>query len=199
MNTDYTPNSHKYKEEQATNATRKKVDKVVKGRVKTRKKSELVKLKDAFISEDASSVKSYILNDLIIPTVKRTIVDAIKNSAEMIFLGRITGNSTTGSNHIRYSEFSRRNNTSRGTRMVGYDFEDVVFEYKEDAEEVLQRMDDLIETVGLVSVADYLDLAGETCTFTDNNYGWTSLRTARIVRVGADGFAIDLPKAMPIN
>ena len=61
MDMDYKPNSHKYKEEQKNlPAERKKVEKVVTGKVKTKKKSEASKLKDVFISEDVSNVKSYI-------------------------------------------------------------------------------------------------------------------------------------------
>ena len=56
----YTPNSHKYKAEQKQTAEEKKIEKVVSGTVKTKKKSEIKKLTDVFVSEDASNVKSYI-------------------------------------------------------------------------------------------------------------------------------------------
>ena len=43
----------------------KKVEKVVKGTVKKKKKSEVSKFKDVFISEDANSVKNYIFMDVL--------------------------------------------------------------------------------------------------------------------------------------
>ena len=47
---DYKPNSHKSREEQQTaKASEKKVEKVVSGSVKARKKSELQKIADVFI------------------------------------------------------------------------------------------------------------------------------------------------------
>ena len=53
---DYKPNSHKYKAEQAAKASEeKKVEKVVKGTVKTKKKGEISKFKELLISEDAVS------------------------------------------------------------------------------------------------------------------------------------------------
>ena len=67
-----------------------------------------------------------------------------------------------------------------------------------EAEKVLQSMDDLIDTYGIVSVADYYDLVDVTSQYTDNHYGWTDIRNARVVRV-SDGYMIKLPKALPIN
>ena len=40
---------------------KKDVKKVVKGKVNVKKKNDLAKVKDVFIAEDASKVKSYIL------------------------------------------------------------------------------------------------------------------------------------------
>ena len=62
----YKPNSNKIKSEQKE-TQEKKIEKVVQGTVKTKKKNELSKFKEAFISEDARNVKTYILTDVIIP------------------------------------------------------------------------------------------------------------------------------------
>jgi hypothetical protein len=59
-------------------------------------------------------------------------------------------------------------------------------------------MDELIETYGLVRVADLYDLVGITGNYTDNKYGWMNIRNADIVRV-RDGYMIKLPRAMPID
>ena len=62
---DYKPNSNKYKRDQKdTTKERKKVDKVVTGKVKVKKKSEMSKFKDVFIADDVSNVKSYILMEI---------------------------------------------------------------------------------------------------------------------------------------
>ena len=92
MDMDYKPNSHKYKEEQKNLSTdRKKVEKVVTGKVKTKKKSEASKLKDVFISEDVSNVKSYILMDVLIPAAKKAISDIVSNGIDMILYGETRG------------------------------------------------------------------------------------------------------------
>ena len=59
-------------------------------------------------------------------------------------------------------------------------------------------MDELIDTYKLVSVADLKDLVGITGNYTDNRYGWTSIRSAEVVRV-RDGYTIKMPRPMPID
>lgn len=68
---DYRSNSHKAKAE-AKEAAEKKVDKVVTGNVKRKKKSEVSKFKDVFISEDVSNVKSYIFLDVLVPADQKS-------------------------------------------------------------------------------------------------------------------------------
>ena len=59
MNEEYKSNSHRSKEGKTEALTdRKKVEKVVHGRVRTKPKSGISKITDIFISEDAANVKS---------------------------------------------------------------------------------------------------------------------------------------------
>ena len=87
----YTPNSHKYKEEQKQKKEqpeKKKVEQVISGKAKIMKKSEAAKLTEKIIStEDVGNLKSYLLEDVIIPTIRNTIWDAITNSLDMILFG----------------------------------------------------------------------------------------------------------------
>ena len=59
-------------------------------------------------------------------------------------------------------------------------------------------MDELVDTYGVVRVADLYDLVGKTGDYTDNKYGWTNIRNAEIVRV-REGYWIKMPRAMPID
>ena len=58
------PNSHKYKEEQKQEA---KKEKVISGSASRKKKSEVSKLANSIISEDANNIRNYILDDVLIP------------------------------------------------------------------------------------------------------------------------------------
>ena len=202
---DYKPNSNRYKKEQNNApAERKRVEKVVTGKVRTKKKSEISKLKDTFISEDVSNVKSYIVMDVLIPAAKKAISDIVRDGIDMILYGdtRGRGGSSSGASYVSYRSYSdrdRRDDRRESSRTrVGYDYDDIILESRVEAEEVLQRMDELIETYGIVSVADLYDLVGKSCNYTDNKYGWTNIRNAEPVRV-RDGYLLKMPKAGPIN
>ena len=198
---DYKPNSHRSKVEQKSVPTeRKKVERVVKGKVKTKKKSEVSKFKDVFISEDVRNVKSYIFMDVLVPAIKKAFSDIVKDGVDMMLYGETKPRKSGSASYVSYRDYSsrdRRDGRRNRSRSV-YDIDDIVIDNRGEAEEVLERMDELIDTYGIVSVADYYDLVGETCAYTDNKYGWTTLRTAEVVRVG-DGYKISLPRPKPID
>ena len=201
---EYKPNSHRYKEGKTTEAPEKKeIKKVVSGPVRTKKKSEISKFADVFISEDVANVKSYILMDVLVPAFKKAISDIVTNGIDMILYGESgRRKSSSSASYVSYRNYSDRrddrNHIDGSSVRARYNYDDVVLTSRPDAEEVLTRMDELIDTYGMVSVADMYDLVGKTCQYTDNNYGWTNLRTAEIVRV-RDGYINKLPKALPIK
>lgn len=197
---DYKPNSHRSKE--APPVKEKKVEKVVQGAVKTRKKNGLEKAKSVFISDDAANIKNYVVMDVLIPAMKKAISDIVTNGIEMILYGetgRTKRSSPAGS--VSYRNYYDRRDDDRRTyktpTRVGYSIDDIVLETRGDAEDVLSRMDELVDTYGVVSVADMYEMVGITGNYTDNKYGWTNIRNARPVRV-RDGYLLDLPKPQPI-
>lgn len=197
---DYKPNSHRSKE--APPVKEKKVEKVVQGAVKTRKKNGLEKAKSVFISDDAANIKNYVVMDVLIPAMKKAISDIVTNGIEMILYGetgRTKRSSPAGS--VSYRNYYDRRDDDRRTyktpTRVGYSIDDIVLETRGDAEDVLSRMDELVDMYGIVSVADMYEMVGITGNYTDNKYGWTNIRNARPVRV-RDGYLLDLPKPQPI-
>ena len=203
---DYKPNSHKYREGQnGSSDDKKKVEKIVKGTVKTKKKSELSKFAGSIISEEANNVGSYIIGEVLIPTICKTIVDIISDSVNMIFLGktgsRRNDSRSTNTHYVSYRSYSdsrddRRYDNSRS--LAGYSYDDIVLGSRAEAEEVLLAMGDLLDTYNVVRVADLYDLVGVTGRYTDNDYGWTNLRDADVKRV-SDGWLLKLPRATAIR
>lgn len=194
----YQANSHKAKAEKQA-VEKRKVEKVVKGRVKVKKKGELGKFAGMFISEDAGDVKSYILLDVIIPLIKKGITETV----DMILYGGSGSGSRNGSSKISYSSYYDRRDSDRRAahstvRTGRYDFDSIVLESRGEAEEVLDRLCELIDTYKVASVADLYDLVGVDFEYTDNKYGWTNLRNAEVMRV-RDGYTLKLPKALPID
>lgn len=199
------PNSHKYKEENKDVKKNevKKVEKVVSGTVKTKKKSEIHKFTDVFISEDAANVKNYILMDVLVPAVKKAISDIVRDGIDMILYGGTGRSKSSGpSNYVSYSRYSDRDRRDdhrySDTRRAGYYHDDIIVQTRGEAEDVLARMDELIDMYGQVTVADLYDLVGISGNYTDNRYGWTNIRNAEPVRV-RDGYLLKMPKVGPLR
>lgn len=200
---EFKPNPPKSQKENTEVVPEKKVEKVISGTAKTKKKTGITKLADIFIEDDVNSVKSYIVGDVVIPTIKKTIYDVITGSLDMFFFGGTGGGKARSTadkvSYRNYTSYSSKRDTRPTTRSVrGYDYDEVVLDSRGEAEEVLARMDELVATYGLVSVADFYDLVGITCQYTDNKYGWTNIRNAQVMRV-RDGYMIKMPKAMPLD
>ena len=197
-------NSHKARDEKKASATEeKRVEKVVRGKVKTQKNNKR-KLADLFISEDAGNVKNYIFLDVIIPAVKKAIYDLVVGTLDMsLYGGRGGGGRRSTADKVSYRDYnsvSRRDTRSYESARTtsGYSYDDIVLETRGEAEAVLSRMDEIMEEYEIVRVADLYDLVGITGEHTDNKYGWTNIRNAKIVRV-RDGWKIEMPRALPIR
>lgn len=191
---DYKPNSNKYRSEQKKERE-KRTEKIVQGNVRRKKKSEVSKLKDEFISEYVEDVKSYIWMDVVVPTIKNTIADVVN-----MFLFGDTSKRSKNHHTVSYNSYSSGKSGSNNRRVVSnrYNFDDYYFDSRGEAEEVLDRMDELIDAYGAATVGDFYDMIGITGKYTDNNYGWTNISRASVRRT-RDGFIIDLPRVKAID
>lgn len=178
----------------------KKVEKVVNGQVKIRKKNELRKFTDIFINEDISNVKTYIVTDVLIPSLKKAFSEIIKTGTDMLLYGTIASKNNSNMRRVSYNSYYDSSHSTRAysPRNYSYSFDDIIFNSYGEAEEVLIEMNNLVKKYKIVSVADLYDLAGIPCRYTDNRYGWMELRDADVVRV-RDGYMLRLPKALPLD
>lgn len=208
---DYNPNSNKFltkdKPTEEENLGKKKVDKVVSGSVKTKKKSSFSKFADTFIEEDKDTVVGYLLSEVLIPSFKKMVSDTIKTGIDKMLYGDAeVSRSNSPASKISYSKYyndkssySRSSSTAQvANRRDTYEYNNIVLETRGDAEAVLMGMDDIIAKYEIVSVADLYDLVGIAGSYTDYKYGWTDIRSARIERV-RDGYVIRMPKALPLD
>ena len=202
--TEYKANSHKVKEEQKQEVVKKDIQPIAQA--KTKKKNEVRKFADVFIAEDVTSVKDYIINEVLIPAAKKALSDIVTNGIDMILYGEARGRDRKrdGGSRVSYTKYYERDrdrdyerDRGRSRRSV-YDYDDIILDTRREAEDVLNRMDDLIDSYGMVSVADLYDLVGVTGNYTDNKYGWTNLRNAEVRRC-RDGYLLKLPKALPFD
>ena len=198
-------NSHRSRNEKQAMIEGKRVEKVVHGKVKT-KKNNARKLTDVFITEDVANVKNYVLFDVIVPSIKKALYDLVVGALDMTLFGGRGGGSNDKrsiSDKISYKDYnsiSKKNERSYGNTVTtsGYSYDDIVLETRGEAESVLSRMDEIIDEYDEVRVADLYDLVGITGDYTDNKYGWTNIRNARVVRT-RDGYKIEMPRALPLK
>lgn len=185
--------------------TEKKIEKVVTGVAKTRKKSEMRKFADIFSSEDVANVKSVVLSDILIPKVKDLFWAISTNVLSMFLYGESRPTDRRDSGHkVSYRSYYEKERDRFKDRDVaragsGFDYDEILFDSYGDAELVLSEMEGVIESYGFVSVADFYDMADvSNHNYLANRYGWTNLASAKSVPVNG-GYIIKLPKARPLD
>ena len=184
----------------------KKFEKVVTGKVTVKKKNELQKLADIFIAEDLQNVKRTLIYEMLIPAVRDLAVSMFNNTVNMVFYGKESRNrpyngyysNTQPPQPASWARYYSQQHTppqNYQNNVYGQpSFQEATFNFRRDAEEVLDQMNYSISQYGRVSIADYYDLIGVSSDYTDFNYGWHDLRNANI-RAVPGGFVISLPKA----
>ena len=170
------------------------------GATSTKKKSGIRKLSDTFLSEDVSNVKSYIFSEVLLPAAKKLVSDIVTNGTNMLLYGEIK-NKKGNSSKVSYSRYYDDRSRDYRSPVVrnNFDYDEIIFETRGDAEAVLDAMYDILNQYKVVSVAELYDLASITThNYTCNNYGWIDLRGSSVVRV-RDGYILKLPRALAID
>lgn len=191
---------------------RKKVENVITGNVEvpTRKK-----VKDAFMKNDAKTIRDYAFFDVFIPSVKRTIYDLVTRIFGMALFGdrNSGGTSFSGTDYARpYQQVSYRNNetvirpygssviqsNNRPLQNNGYEYESWVFDNRGDIEAVLNQMTDIIERYGVASIVDLYDSVGKTAPYTADNFGWKSMNGCES-KLCSGGWRLSMTRPSPIK
>lgn len=197
---------------------KEKIEPVVVGQVSRRKPSLGKRFKKTFVGGDAKGVWGYVVMEVLIPAAKDMMSDAISQGVDRTLFGdsrprsrRAGGSSPYGrvNYNAPYSRASReapwhnsrdeqpRRSMSRSSRAT-HDFDDIVLETRGEAEEVIDRLFDLISKYDVATVSDLYELTGITGNFTDEKWGWTNLQGADVARVRG-GYLLNLPRPEPLD
>jgi len=212
---DYPSNSHKKKQTPKEITEPKKVEKVIEGTVLRRKKPIGKRLASYFVNGDFKTVGTYVVLEVLLPAAKDTLADAMSQGVERMLFGearstsRRTGHRPGSSNaYTPYNRYApnqspygrrdeQRHTPSRRARST-LNFDEIILATRVEAEEVIDRLDDLVQRYESATVADLYELVGVTPEYTDDKWGWTSLQGARIDRI-RHGYVLDLPKPEPLD
>jgi hypothetical protein len=190
----------------------KRVEKVIVGEIIRQKPSLTKRFASTFFGGDAHGVVGYVVLDVLVPAIKDLVVDVISTGIERAVFGegrapsRRSGYRPGGSSgYTQYNRFSspthreepRGREVARQSRAT-HTFDDIILATRAEAQEVINRLFDLVGQYGEATVYDFFELVGVTGNYTDRKWGWTDMRGATVTRV-RDGYLVDLPRTEPLK
>lgn len=209
MEGEFPPNSRRPR---AKPTEEKKVEKVIEGSVVRRKKPLGRRFGELFVVGDSHSVGQYLVLEVIIPAIRDLVVDTVTQGVERSIFGESTrAPSRRGpgqrpshgpGGYVSYNKTTARPSRQPMSRQArsSHDFDEIILPTRREAEEVLDRLSDMIEKYDSAAVSDLYELVGETPNFADENWGWfrDDFSRSGVSRV-RDGYLLDLPKPTALN
>ena len=220
---EYPANSHKVRDvtRDYTNKGRtegeeepKKIEKVIEGEVLRRKKPLPKRLAESFVGGDLRTVRTYVLFEVLLPAAKDTLADVVSQGVERMLFGEARSTSRRtgvrpGSRYTPYNQYSQYSKSSSAVRReeprsisrrsrAAHEFDEIILATSREAQDVIDRLFDLIARYDTATVADLYELVGITGNYTDDKWGWTDIRGAGTTRV-RNGYLLDLPRPEPLD
>jgi len=199
--------------------SKKKIEKVTTGEVTRRKQTLGRRFISTFIGGDAKKAWVAVVTDVLIPAAKDMAADALSQGFERMIYGETRSRSRrpwsgsgyqgyTSPSHISYNRFGSNNQRNTPTEdrrppisrhgRSSHNFDEIVLSTRVEAEEVVDRLFDLVSRYESATVADLYELVGITGEYTDEKWGWTDIRGTDVSRI-RDGYLLNLPKPEPLD
>lgn len=188
----------------------KKVEKVITGTAVRRKKSLGGKLMDSFVGESGvEGMIDILVTDILVAAFKAMVSDAVSQASsafssgiDQFLYGEERRSRAGRSGYVSYNKVRPRQAPEyRQMSRAGksrHAFDEMILPTRGEAEDVRNRLLDLIDEFGMATVADFYEFCGMAANFTDDKWGWTDLRTA-VIRHVRGGFLISIPRPQPLD
>lgn len=184
-------------------------EKKVIAKAKVQKKSAIKEALRTFFVQDLPEIAEHLVVDVAIPAAKNAITDMVTQGIQQLLYGEVDPRRRPTSGYTSYSSSSRVN---RGT---GYyesrrperreprqpkptNVEDLVFDTRGDAIDVIDFIAESIEQYGQVSVADLMSSVGIQPRYTDERWGWTTTDAFEIRQI-REGWLVSADRPEPIK
>lgn len=184
-------------------------EKKVIAKAKVQKKSAIKEALRTFFAQDLPEIAEHLVIDVAIPAAKNAITDMVTQGIQQLPYGEIDPRRRSTSGYTSYSSSSR---VSRGT---GYyesrraerreprqpkptNVEDLVFDTRGDAVDVIEFIAESIEQYGQVSVADLMSSVGIQPRYTDERWGWTTIDAFEIRQI-REGWLVSADRPEPLK
>ena len=190
-----------------------KADKVVSNKVITRKQPLSRKILKTFVGQDVVDVKGYLINEMIVPSLKNFVCDVMQDIPQMLLFGdtrRSRDPRARGGSYVSYDRFysggkdrrDRRDNRGEPrVRSLTRYTDEIILTTRGECEKIIFDLSDRIEDYGQATIADLNDMIGKTGEFTDCYWGWadrSAMRSASFKRV-REGWLLLLPEAVSLR
>ena len=181
--------------------TREKVKRIVAVEPVMKKKGLFRRLWNGMVGPDGfHRIRLYVIQDILVPSIKSMIADSIKSSVDMAFNIQRTpvsyGPKTQKTDYGSRFQSVQTTGPVVASVKVPYQVDEYIIGERQEAIEVLSYLNDMAATYGSVAVAEYYDMLGVAPKFTDNNYGWDKHRMLKasitMLRNG-EGYVIKFP------
>lgn len=207
---DFPPNS-----EVSKKGRDKGLERITEGTVTRKRKSLRKQFLEVFVAGDAKSASRYAIFDIVLPAAKDMVVEVGQGFLEKLVYGdsrrRYRGMTHPQSGPLGYVNYNKPYSPIGGEHRIlaadrvlsrqaraRHDFDDIVLDSRTEAEEVIDRLFDLVSRYESATVADLYELVGLSSSHVDHKWGWTDLRGSGVSRI-RDGYLLDLPDPEPLH
>lgn len=212
MADEFKNNSLKAKHDDAVAEKKRTITPVTTSTVKQR--SKLQRVVDNFVNRNTESIKDYIVETVIIPSLTNgvsgigdIIIDSlIEGIGNLFSSGGFDVHRSGKSSSTSYSEYYRKRHkhSSRDDDYEDYDgnkrlnYDEIVVPTRGKAEHVIAELKCIIREDREATVAQLYELVEQIPTYNDNKWGWKSLDSADWVKV-RDGYLLKFPKPRQLD
>lgn len=208
---EFPPNSHKSRR---LPDEPQKLERVTSVAAERRKRGLGRKFRETFIGGSARTAAEYTMLEVVVPAIKDTMAEALSSGIEKLIYGDsrprrgAPPSSYSSVGRVNYQQMSppssrpqpptSQHSLSRRSR-ARHDFDEIIIQSRQEANDVIDSLFDILSRYGSVPVASLYELTGIESSHTDFKWGWTDLRGAKAAKLRSGGYLLDLPEPEPLN
>lgn len=184
-------------------------EKKVIAKAKVQKKSAIKEALRTFFVQDLPEIAEHLVVDVAIPAAKNAITDMVTQGIQQLLYGEVDPRRRPTSGYTSYSRSSRdysgkayyesrRTERREPRQSKPTNVEDLVFDTRGDAVDVIEYIAETIDEYGQVSVADLMSSVGIQPRYTDERWGWTSTDAFEIRQI-REGWLVSADRPEPLK
>lgn len=184
-------------------------EKKVIAKAKVQKKSAIKEALRTFFVQDLPEIAEHLVVDVAIPAAKNAITDMVTQGIQQLLYGEVDPRRRSTSGYTSYSRpsrdysgiayyESRRTERREPRQSKPTNVENLVFDTRGDAVDVIEYVAERIEEYGQVSVADLMSSVGIQPRYTDERWGWTTTDAFELRQI-REGWLVSADRPEPLK